>query len=38
VLAASMFGPVILAIIGGGFGAQLLPPLPPARTRSLDTP
>ncbi len=36
-LAASMFGPVILGIMGGAFGSQLLPPLAPRpRRRNLD--
>jgi len=37
VLSVSMFGPVILATMGGGFGSQLLPPVV-ARKRSFDTP
>ncbi len=37
VLAFSMLGPVILGIMGGGFGSHLLPPVV-QRTRSFDTP
>jgi hypothetical protein len=38
ILSVTMFVPSILGILGGGFGSQLLPPLPPARSRSFDTP
>jgi hypothetical protein len=37
-LAVSMFAPVILGVLGGGFGGQLFPPLPPVRSRSIGTP
>jgi hypothetical protein len=38
ILSITMFVPSILGILGGGFGSQLLPPLPPARRRSFETP
>jgi hypothetical protein len=38
ILAGSMFGPVTLAMMGGGFGSQLLPPLAAtSRKRSFET-
>lgn len=38
ILAGSMFGPVVLAMMGGGFGSQLLPPLAAtSRKRSFET-
>jgi len=36
VLAASMFGPVVLGFMGGAFGSQLLPPVARPRKRGLD--
>jgi hypothetical protein len=36
ILVFSMFGPVILCIMGGAFGSQLLPPVTATRKRNLD--